>query len=773
MIVQSERPSGHRARIASKVLALVSLLGAKYVTCQPGELDCEHAVLESDASVGVLVCRQEYTRTGDPATGARLANSLRRSRNFSDASAIANNLLATPARSDALQVLGKIAVSEHRIEAGRAALEAARELHVAERRPREIAADDQALAGVFRNQKRFAEALRALDSCITESQGAGDRVLEGYCHMSAGKVLGEVGYFSGAAEELDRAEPLLVLDRDLADLAIEHGTLDLRNGFGPLRLSHAEQAANEFKRAIRHASAAALTQVEQRAELNLVYALAERGRTDEATLHLEAARRLDLEGFDVAERTLLQARIAFRRGDFALATEINTRIYGKLSDDDDRLRVCVMQAEIGLATGVLEDTILWAARGVEVVEATRRAQSAIELRPWMLSVRRQPHELLFTALARAHRFDDAVLAFDRWQGRTLLDALARGAAMQPTTLRTAAMHTEALRHLVPALTEAPIMQVADLDVLFQGLRAVDLIAVLVANDEVWRITARHGRLDVADLGRVDALRPAVEQFRVTPTAAGLGDALGVKLLGDETFRDTDEALFVLLDGEIAGLPVAALRARGRPLVAMRPLVRAARLSELACVPAVSRPRRGVVIADARGNLPDARREAGELAESYGFRPVIGAAATRDALFAVAHDDLLHVAVHASVGVSGGSLELYDQPVSALEISGRRGGPALVMLSACASAVAGDDDGELATSLATAFLASGSLQVIGTLRPVTDAGAAEVARAFYRDHGAADPARTLARIQAALARTGNTDWPNFVLYGHDTCRKEPP
>jgi len=773
MIVQRHRPSGHRARIASKVLALVSLLGAKYVTCQPAELDCEHAVRESNASLGVLVCQQEYVRTEDPATGVRLANSLRRSRNFSAASAIANNLLATSARSDALQVLGKIAISEHRPEAGRAALETARELHVAERRPREIAADDHALAGIFRDQKRFAEALRALDTCITGSREADDRVLEGYCHMSAGNVLGEAGYFSGAAEELDRAERLLVLDRDLADLSIAHGTLDLRNGFGPLRLRHGEQAVREFERAIRHASAAALTQAEQKAELNLVYALAELGRTDEATAHLEVARRLDLEGFDVAERALLQARIAYRRGDLALATSINTHIYGQLSDADDRLRVCVMQAEIGLAAGVLEDTILWAARGVEVAEAMRTAQSAIELRPWMLSVRRQPHELLFTALARAHRFDDAVLAFDRWQGRTLLDSLARGTAVPPTTLRAAAMHTEALRRLVPALTDAPIMQVADRDVLFAGLRAVELVAVLVANDEVWRITARHGQLDVTDLGTIEALRPAVEQFRTTPTEAALGAALGVRLLGDEAFRDTGETLYVLLDGEIAGLPVAALRARGRPLVAMRPIVRAARLSELACVPAVSRPRRAVVIADAQGNLPDARREASELAASYGFRPAVGPAATRDALFAVAHDDLLHVAVHASVKDSGGSLELYDQPVSALEISGRRGGPALVVLSACASAVAGDGDGELATSLATAFLASGSPQVIGTLRPVTDAGAAEVTRAFYRDHGAADPARTLARIQAALARTSNTDWPNFVLYGHDICRKELP
>jgi CHAT domain-containing protein len=94
-----------------------------------------------------------------------------------------------------------------------------------------------------------------------------------------------------------------------------------------------------------------------------------------------------------------------------------------------------------------------------------------------------------------------------------------------------------------------------------------------------------------------------------------------------------------------------------------------------------------------------------------------------------------------------------------------------MLSSCASAVA--DDGELATSLAAAFLASGSAQVIGTLRPIDDDGARELTRAFYRGGGLADPVRTLARVQAALAQTTNLDWPNFVLFGHDTCPKELP
>ena len=759
------------ARVAAKALALVGVLSIKFVSCEPREPDCRHAVRETNDGLAVVVCEREYTRTQDPAIGALLASSLRRSGKRQEASALASTLLATSAQSDALQVLGKIDYSEKRFEAGLETLEKARRLHVIEKRPQALAVDDQALAAIFWAQKRFAEALRALDTCITESRDANDRVLEAYCHMTAGEVLGEVGYFKGAREELERAEPLLEKDRDLAALEVERGGLDQHYGLGPLNQTYNVQAVGEFKRAIEYARAAARPWDMRRAELNLIYSLAELGRTDEAALHLEAVERLDPDGSDVNDRELLSARIAYRGGDLARATSINTRVYGALRDDDDRLRLCVMQAEIGLATGDLEGTITWATRGIDIVEKMHGEQSAIELRPWMMSLRRRPHELLFTAFASAHRVDDALTVFDQWQGRTLLDAMARAKSAQPSSLREAAMHTEDLGHLFPVLSNAPIMKTVDRERLIAAVSGVELVALLVANDEVWRITSLHGRLDLTDLGPYKTLRQQLEDFETNPTRTELGDALGTKLLGDNTFRDTTGTLFVLLDGPITSMPIAALRARGRPLVATRTIVRASRLSELGCVSAPSGKRHAVVIADARSDLPAARIEARKIAAMFGVTPSVGAAATRDALFAASKDDVLHVATHASVELGSGSLEMHDQRVSALEILARGSGPALVFLSACASAAA--DDGERATALATAFLASGSAQVIATLHSVTDPGASEITSAFYRNNGVADPARALAHVQAALAQTSNVDWPNFVLFGHDTCRKELP
>jgi CHAT domain-containing protein len=303
----------------------------------------------------------------------------------------------------------------------------------------------------------------------------------------------------------------------------------------------------------------------------------------------------------------------------------------------------------------------------------------------------------------------------------------------------------------------------------QRLGSVEAIALVIADDRLWRITASHGRNTVADLGAFASWQDALSRFEATPTDAAQSADLGARLFGPEPFRATDAALLVVLDSQVAALPIGALRIDGKPLVAWRPIVRVPRLSDVGCAPPVPEPPRAVVLADPRGDLPSARSEANDIARMLGVSAVTGAAVTRDRLLDAVRSDVLDVAVHANVDAAGGSLELYDQPLSALEIIEGGHAPALVMLSACASAAS--DDGEQWTSLANAFLASGSSYVVATLRSVSDRGAHNIATAFFRAGGVHDPARALARVQTDAANSTNPDWPNFVLYGHDTCPKE--
>ncbi|HSN30256.1 MAG TPA: CHAT domain-containing protein, partial [Kofleriaceae bacterium] len=628
----------------------------------------------------------------------------------------------------------------------------------------ELARDDQALADIHYRQDHYADAMRSLDSCIGEARSVSDALIEGYCHLSAGIVLGESGYFAGAKQELALAEPMLTTDRDLAQLEAERGALDQLYEFGPVHHNYNAQAAVEYRAALDHAKRAGRMQDVLSDELNLVYSLAEIGRLDEATRELEEARLLDVDRKAAQERTMLAARIAWHRHDLALAFDLDNQVYDKLDESDERLNVSILQARIALANNDPTLAAQWANRGIALVE-NRRAESALEMRPWVLSLRRQPYELLFTAFARSHRFEDAVVAFDHMHARTLLDASVER-ARDPLTLTSAAEQTESLRRQLPLWTAAPIMRTLDPKDLLARLARADVIALVIADGSLWRITSHGGAIEIEGVGAIDQIESQLEKFEAAPTDTSLADALGTKLLGEAAFRSS-ETLHVILDGRLSSVPVAALRAHGKPLIAIRPVVRPPRLSDVDCVSPLAGAPHAVVIADAEGDLSAARDEAAQIATQLGVEPIVGGAATRAALLSAGDADLLHLAVHARVDAGGGALVMHDQAVSALEIVGHRT-PRTVVLSACSSAASPDD--ESATSLATAFLAGGSSQVIATVRPVSDAGARELAQELYRT-GVSDPVRSLARVQAKLATTANVDWPSFAIYGHDVCRKE--
>jgi CHAT domain-containing protein len=199
---------------------------------------------------------------------------------------------------------------------------------------------------------------------------------------------------------------------------------------------------------------------------------------------------------------------------------------------------------------------------------------------------------------------------------------------------------------------------------------------------------------------------------------------------------------------------------------MRPVLRAPRLPvQGACKPRAE-IRSAVVLADASGDLPDARVESSRVASLFGTTPLVGAAATSTALFSAKADLLLHVAVHAADDDGGGTLKLHDRAVSAAEISANKLGPSLVVLSGCGTARAGDP--EIAGALSTAFLAGGSQRVVATLRPVHDHDALVLTSRFYDAQGAKDPVRVLAKVQAELANSDNKVWPNFAVFGSEVC-----
>jgi tetratricopeptide (TPR) repeat protein len=766
--------SSHRRWLRRAVLGGLLLIGAVtggwlylHRTTRP---DCEAASRTEPYGTIVVICQEEYERTREPATGARLADALRRSGNRAAAGGLANELLATEARSDAFWILGEIASTEKQWDRAIDLLQEARKLHRAEQRHVSVARDALSLAKLHSNSNRLAEALYAADECITESRAGSDREVEGLCHLAAAHLLTLAGYFDGTRLELNAAEPLVKLDRDKARLEFERGNLlqellrgkDLHDGQG--------QAIAHLERALALATRARATSLVLSLEMNLAFSLAQQGRVDQAELHHKVAVALDSNKDYESEIAQIAARITYRRGDLERAFAMNAALYPTMAPGDDRFEVCVLQARIAIARNDLVAAELWARRGIEEVDRLRTTQTALELRPWVLASRRAAHELLFMVLAHTKRFAEAIAIFDQWQGHTLLEAMSRPELGKQPALAEMASKIESLRKLMPAASRAPLLSSGDRDVA-GALRSLDLFALAIVDGNVWRMTAQRGQLRIDKLGSLNELSEELDKFQANPTDPALAAAAGERLVPAELFGETS-TLHVVLDTQLASLPVVALRRGDKPLIAVRPVIRLPRLpsgpasaTDAACATPAGTGG-ATVLADPDGSLPSARMESKEIAPLLATTPLVGASATSKALFAAKPSSVLHVAVHAGFDTYGGVLRLHDRPVSALEISTNKLGPPLVVLAGCSTA--GSADPELAGSLSTAFLASGSSQVIATLRPVTDEGAVDVMRRFYQRGGIADPVRTLAAIQTELAGSANKDWPNFAVFGNNGC-----
>jgi tetratricopeptide (TPR) repeat protein len=752
-----------RPLAAGAVLAAGAAAGIICYLRRPPLLDCETARRRDELnSTVVRICRDEYERTRRPATGARLAEALLLGESRAEASALAGALLATEARADALHLLGRLDLEAGRLDAAFGRWQEARQLHRAQGRHDGVARDALGLAGVHDRRSHLSEALYALDECIAEARAASDPATEGRGHLGAARTLTDVGQYDEARHELDRAQPLLASDVELAQLWSERGNVYQEESRGQERASHEEQALAAFQQAQRYAERARSTRLLIPIELNLAFSLAELRRTEEAERQLETVTTLDRNRDYTSELQQLQARIAYRRNNLALASSLNTRVYPSIKIADDRFEICVMQARIALAASDLAAAETWARRGIDEVEQIRIAEPTAELRPWMLATRRAPYELLFTVYARAGRLEDAVRTLDQWQGRSLLDAMSRPGTASPD-LQDRARQLQRLEQWLPAAAAAAAPLISS-DGNTAALRSIDLLALAVAEGDVWRVVSRRGEIRIDKLGPLAALSPQLDELRARPWDRAVAGAAGELLVPPELFEGT-ATLHVLLDAKLAGLPVAALRRGGKALPAVRPLLYVPRLptrTGAACA-APPAPGAATVLADSRGDLPGARHEAEVVAARFGAAPRVGAGATSAALLGAAPGSILHVAVHAGVDTGGGILQLHDRQVSALEILSRKLGPPLAVLTGCGTAGSGDP--ELARSLATAFLANGSPYVVATLRPIADAGP-PVAEPFYRHGGARDPVRALAAAQAELSSGDSHDWPSFAVFG--TC-----
>ncbi|HEV2346820.1 MAG TPA: CHAT domain-containing tetratricopeptide repeat protein [Actinocrinis sp.] len=172
----------------------------------------------------------------------------------------------------------------------------------------------------------------------------------------------------------------------------------------------------------------------------------------------------------------------------------------------------------------------------------------------------------------------------------------------------------------------------------------------------------------------------------------------------------------------------------------------------------------VVLAHGPG-LPHAEAEIRELARRYPLaNPLIGANATaRTVAEALDGAQLAHIASHGRFRSDNplfSSLELADGPLTVYDLEGMRRAPAMLVLSACDTALGGIRPGDELMGVASAVFALGTRTLIASVAPVGDEETRALMNLFHIGLGAGlSPTQALVSAQKEVP-----DARGFVCFG---------
>jgi hypothetical protein len=352
---------------------------------------------------------------------------------------------------------------------------------------------------------------------------------------------------------------------------------------------------------------------------------------------------------------------------------------------------------------------------------------------------------------------------ERATARSFLDAFIQATSNRPMVAVAAADRAEALKDLLPALSQSPAVAPRPLGEVLGALGDRQALVFFEAEGRFWRIGVVRSHIRIEPLAAsAEEIGRRVDDFLARPDDRQPAEDLGRLLLPMGSLPARGEPVFLVPDGVLGQIPFAALRPTDHPLVEDHPVVYLPSLSALSAARPAGSAGPSVVLGDPRGDLPAAAREAREVAALLRTVPRTGKDAAREILEQAAGASVLHLATHTGIGPRGPWLALADGEVGSGFLLARRIRPRLVTLATCASAARRGRG--LWGSLAASFLAAGSRAVLASLWSVEDEAARRFVLRFYAEGGMRDPAPALARAQRAAIAAGEppSAWAPFVL-----------
>lgn len=514
-------------------------------------------------------------------------------------------------------------------------------------------------------------------------------------------------------------------------------------------------------------------------------------------------RIIDFEGgfgvlLDVAEVLRQDGRCSEAADFLRLATAIAETVRGSAVDEASRIAVqeqrsgaLVALAQIQLQQARETSSPDWAAEAWQTIE-TLRARTFLDMvgdtalappadLPAELTAREaellERRRRLRAAPTRDAGFWAAHEAIEAELGQVWrLLAAASSEAAEYVAVRHArpATHAEVsavLRDRVPV----PSSRAVAVNLFFLDDQTLMLLAVGGGDAHVRVVSSRVDRKRLARFAGANFGSAS----RVREMAIDLEDLFHHEFAGVVApFADLCEPGDTLIISPVAPLhniPLGAMLLGDDVLIARNPLVISPSASLLRSRRlAVRHGSQGshAVFGDPTGDLAGARTEAVELAERWGVSPLLGAAATTDALLtALASAGSVHVAAHAAFSAEdplASEVRMADRVLTAREILGIRTSRLdLVTLSACESGVYHTQRSEDPMGLPRALLFAGAHSVLASLWRVPDSWAYQLMTGFYSElRNGLSKAESLR--QTALAVRGQDErldrWAGFVLVG---------
>jgi len=710
---------------------------------------CRDRVHGNDYRAAAPVCDRAFARTGDPQLGAFAARAHYFLGEDDAVLALVAPLGDGRKGGTVWHLAGRVHERRDQIDAARTAYAKAFERHVAEHDHAGAAVDAQMLSASYWTAARYREALGHARASLEEAQAAHDAAVEGSARVSLGDAYYDLGFAALAEHEYRSAASLWAGDpAKLAQLKVKEGSIHEND--------HRTELARVAYRAALELAAPDDAGTLRSARLGITALALLDGNIDEAERYL-APVRTALDASDVHE-----GRIAYLY--YAASAALARRALDTaVNEIDDAMRLEPtpdwgwdledLRGRVLEARGDLPGAEAAYRRSIDTLEAMRRALGVDELKPWFLGRRRAPYEALFELEARQGRAIEALVVAEQTRARDFVDQMIAGSALAaPGTAAASSVADglDALRSLVPLVASHPP---GPRDTARRPGARHWILCYFQARGRIWLLALAKGEVRLRELSASgDAVAALVDRVVAAPDDLVALTRLGDALLPAGALPPAGAPIYLLVDAALERVPFAALRSGGRWLVDDHALALIPNLATLTALDGpgdAGEPGPAVVLGDAAGDLPAASGEATRVAARLGVAPGLGRDATIARLRDASRARLLHLAVHAGIGLGGVRLELADGNVTARHVLEWQLRPRLVVLAGCAS---GASPPGTWGSLGAAFLASGSRQVLVTSRSVDDQVTATFIDRFYREGGASDAAGALARTQRALART---------------------